>query len=97
MDDVPPIAMFLQRDSLRFRSAVYEIILVLMSLHRRVPPDERWRVEYLLIDMIDLSEHFYRQPIAYSDTLPDEDLSESTTDDIDMPASNASMGGDASA
>ena len=97
--DVPPMVIFLPWDTRRYHSLVVQLVSLLLALGPRMAEDERWRVQYLLAELIDLNSHFTTRPAVDvpSDTASasDSDTNESSEDDepAASAASNASMGG----
>ena len=92
--DVPARVIFLPRESRHIRPVLMELANLLLALAPRMNEEERWRIQLLVAEVIQLSQRFSQQAAVIDDDIDDSDDdsdddgsdSESDADDWGMNA-----------
>ena len=71
--DVPATAIFLPWESQRIRPLLMELVRLLLVVAPRVNEDERWRIQLLVAEVIELSHRFSQQADVIDDDIDDND------------------------
>ena len=69
--DVPATAIFLPWESQRIRPLLMELVRLLLVVAPRVNEDERWRIQLLVAEVIELSHRFSQQADIIDDDIED--------------------------